>query len=279
MADHHAAPVPTSAPTPAGVPERLEADLALALRLADAADALSLDRFGAVDLVVDTKPDMTPVTDADRAVEQLLRDGLAAERPADALLGEEFGGGRDDVARRWILDPIDGTKNFVRGVPVWATLIALAVDGHPVVSVVSAPALARRWWASPAGAFTRFATDEPRPLHVSAVAALGDASLSYSDAVGWPGQGLTRLAGACWRTRAYGDFWSHMLVAEGAVDVAAEPDLAPWDVAALVAVVERAGGTVSATTGGAALAGPGAVSTNGLLHDVVLATLAASATD
>ena len=255
------------------------ADLELALRLADEADALTLRRFRATDLVVDTKPDLTPVSDADRDVERLVRERLGSQRPDDSVVGEEQGGDRPSAAwlgRRWVVDPIDGTKNFVRGVPVWATLVALVDGTDPVVGVVSAPALGRRWWATRGGgSWSTWAGDpasEPRPLRVSGVRALTDASLSYSDRTGWPdgGDGFDRLSAACWRTRAYGDFWSHVLVAEGAVDVAAEPDLSVWDVAALVAVVEEAGGRITGREGGPVLLGGGAVTTNGLLHDEVI---------
>jgi histidinol-phosphatase len=269
------------------------ADLALALAMADAADVLTLDRFQSLDLVVETKPDLTPVSDADRAAEQLLRARLAAERPDDPVLGEEFGAqlgagqvagqvagqgaGQGGSGRRWILDPIDGTKNYVRGVPVWATLIALVHGDDVVVGVASAPALGRRWWASQgAGAWAGgLLVGTPRRLAVSEVGVLADASLSYSDVVGWPdgGAGFTDLAGKCWRTRAYGDFWSHLLVAEGAVDVAVEPELSLWDVAALVPVVTEAGGRVTSCTGGSVLSGGGALSTNGRLHDTALALL------
>jgi histidinol-phosphatase len=260
-------------------PARYSDDLALALSMADEADVLTLDRFLALDLVVQTKPDLTPVSDADTATERLLRDRLAVQRPLDEVIGEEFGGqaatGR--TARRWILDPIDGTANYVRGVPVWATLIALVVSGEVVVGVVSAPALGRRWWACRgAGAWAGGAlVGKPRRLAVSQVSALADASMSYSDTVGWPdgGTGVARLAGQCWRTRAYGDFWSHLLVAEGAVDIAAEPDLSVWDVAALVPVVLEAGGRITGGTGGSVLDGGGAVTTNGRLHDAALRVL------
>jgi histidinol-phosphatase len=262
-------------------------DLALALGMADAADVMTLDRFQSLDLIVETKPDLTPVSDADRATEELLREHLSAARPDDPVLGEEFGAdesdepGRDEggkptgeSGRRWILDPIDGTKNYVRGVPVWATLIALVDGADVVVGVVSAPALGRRWWAALGqGAWAGGAlVGDPRQIHVSDVGELSDASLSYSDLAGWPGggAGFRDLADRCWRTRAYGDFWSHLLVAEGAVDIAAEPELSVWDVAALVPVVQEAGGRVTGRTGGSALEGGGAISTNGRLHDAVL---------
>ena len=242
-------------------------DLALALRIADRADEMTLAAFRREDLAVDTKPDLTPVTEADRGVERMVREVLAQERPDDAIVGEEYGGA-DVSGRRWIVDPIDGTKNFVRGVPVWATLIALAVDDAVVVGVVSAPALGRRWWASSgAGAWTRGPEDSAdRQCRVSGVRDMEDASFSFSDGVGWPAGALERMMGSVWRTRGYGDFWSHMMVAEGQVDMAAEPALDLWDVGALVAIVEEAGGRITAFDGGLILGGGGGLTTNGLLH-------------
>ncbi len=261
-------------------------DLSLALRLADRADPIALARFRATDLVVDTKPDLTPVTEADRAVELAIRAALAVERPDDAILGEEYGLTADTAAtpRRWVIDPIDGTKNYVRGVPVWACLIALVVDGEPAVGVVSAPALGRRWWAaSGAGAWASDpVTATARPLAVSAVTDLADASFSYSDDAGWAERGaaaaLTALRARTWRQRAYGDFWSHVLVAEGAVDIAAEPELATHDLAALVPIVREAGGRMTSFDGADPLVGGSALTTNGRLHDVAL-DLLARATD
>ena len=254
-------------------------DLDLAHRLADAADAITLDRFRALDLDVSTKPDLTPVSDADLAVEQALRAMLAVERPADAVLGEEHGV-TGDGPRRWVVDPIDGTKNFVRGVPVWATLIALQVHGITQVGVVSAPALGRRWWAARGhGAFAGPSYDAGTRLRVSAVAALGDAHLSYSSLGGWDEQGrlpgLLSLSRDCWRTRAFGDFWSHVLVAEGAVDASFEPEVSLWDLAALQVVVEEAGGRFTDLAGRATPDGGSVVCSNGLLHDTVLARLEA----
>ncbi len=250
-------------------------DLALALEMADAADALTLDRFGALDLRVDTKPDLTPVTDADESAEELLRASLMARRPDDSVFGEELGGTPAFTGRQWVLDPIDGTKNFVRGVPVWCTLIALLVDGTPVVGVVSAPALGRRWWAGAGeGAFTSFG-DAKRRISVSGVDDLASASLSFSDLTGW-GDRRSRfldLTDEVWRVRAYGDFWSHCLVAEGAVDIAIEPDLKPWDLGPLDLLVREAGGTFTNFHGESGPHGVSAVSTNGLLHDTVLARL------
>jgi len=256
-----------------------DSDLQLAFRLADEADALSLDRFRALDLVVDTKPDLTPVTDADRAVEEILRQTLQRERPGDAVLGEEFGVSGDSD-RQWVLDPIDGTKNYVRGVPVWATLIALQRADTIEIGVVSAPALGMRWWAARGGgAWSGHHLSRARQLQVSAVASLSDASVSFSEITdpAWAetgsAPGFHRLLDASWRSRAYGDFWSHMLVAEGAVDVAAEPQLGAWDMAALVPIVEEAGGRITALDGSSPLAGGNAVSTNGRLHAEVLALL------
>jgi histidinol-phosphatase len=250
-------------------------DLALALEMADAADALTLDRFGALDLRVDTKPDLTPVTDADESAEELLRASLTAHRPDDSVFGEELGGTPAFTGRQWVRDPIDGTKNFVRGVPVWCTLIALLVDGTPVVGVVSAPALGRRWWAGAGeGAFTSFG-DAKRRISVSGVDDLASASLSFSDLTGW-GDRRSRfldLTDEVWRVRAYGDFWSHCLVAEGAVDIAIEPDLKPWDLGPLDLLVREAGGTFTNFHGESGPHGVSAVSTNGRLHDAVLARL------
>jgi histidinol-phosphatase len=253
-------------------------DLALALTLAEAADEVTMRRFLALDLKVETKPDLTPVSDADREVEQVLRARLATLRPHDAVLGEEYGGDASptDVGRRWIIDPIDGTKNFVRGVPVWSTLIALAVDDTITVGVVSAPALRRRWWAARgSGSWTTFGDGAPRRLSVSGVSTLGDASLSYSDEVGWVSReaAFAALRAQVWRTRAYGDFWSHVLVAEGAVDIAIEPELSLWDIAALVPVIEEAGGRVTGFAGEPAAKAGCAVTSNGLLHASTLSAL------
>jgi histidinol-phosphatase len=261
-------------------------DLALALQLADRADAISIDRFRAVDLEVTTKPDRTPVTDADRAVEHVIREGLAEARPRDGILGEEFGtepGSGDGASRQWILDPIDGTANFLRGMPIWGTLIALAVDGVPVVGVVSSPALERRWWAARGhGAFTQRtgvnADPDARPLQVSGVRDLADASISYNSLPGWDDAGrlddLLRLTRASWRSRAIGDMWSYMLVAEGVIDVAGEFDLQPYDMAAIQPIIEEAGGRFTSVDGQPGPWHGSALATNGYLHDAVLGAVA-----
>ncbi|MCU1691122.1 MAG: histidinol-phosphate phosphatase [Frankiales bacterium] len=258
-------------------PELL-ADLALAHRLADAADAVTLARFRALDLTVQAKPDLTPVSDADLEVERQVREVLAVERPGDAVLGEEHGT-TGSGPRQWVVDPVDGTKNFVRGVPVWATLVALRVDAEVVVGVVSAPALGRRWWAARGhGAWAGPSAQEGTRLQVSQVGTLADASLSYSSLTGWERSGrlpgLLRLSDAVWRTRAYGDFWSHVLVAEGAVDASFEPEVSLWDLAALQPVVEEAGGTFTDLSGARGPDGGSVVCSNGLLHQEVLAGLA-----
>jgi histidinol-phosphatase len=252
-------------------------DLALAHTLADAADAITRARYEAADLVVETKPDLTPVSDADRAVEDAVRRTVEARRPGDAIVGEEYGT-TGSGNRRWIVDPVDGTKNFVRGTPSWATLIGLEVDGAVVLGVVSAPALARRWWAARGdGAWVRSPAGTRR-CHVSKVASLGDAFLSYASLSGWEEQGrlpaFLDLTRRVWRTRAYGDFWSHMLVAEGAVDISCEPEVSLWDLAALQPIVEEAGGRFSDLSGASRPDGGSVVCTNGPLHDDVLATLA-----
>ena len=253
----------------------LDEDLALALQLADAADRLALGRFQAVDLQIDTKPDLTPVTDADRAVETEIRSILGRERPDEPVSGEEFGADVSESQRRWVIDPIDGTKNFVRGVPVWATLIALLDGPTPVVGVVSAPALCRRWWARSGGpAWTSVDGSGIRMIEVSRVSALADASLSYSSLGGWDklgrGEQFIGLTQQIWRSRAYGDFWSYMLVAEGAVDLAAEPELSLWDMAALAPIVEAAGGRFTGLEGRRGVLSGHALASNGLLHDAAL---------
>jgi histidinol-phosphatase len=283
-------------------------DLALAHALADLADAITLDRYQAQDLVITTKPDNTPVTDADRAVETAIREALATHRQSDGLVGEEFGSDKGSSGRYWVIDPIDGTKNFMRGVPTWATLIALvevdaAGNEEVVVGIASAPALARRWAAAKGhGATVRFnsgnsdfetgdtsgddfmysdndsdfnslaLTPNEKRISVSKVSSLTDASISYSDFVGWGDrlEPFQKMLAAAWRTRGIGDFWSHMLVAEGAVDVAIEPSLALWDMAALDIIVREAGGSFTNTAGHSGPFGGSGVSTNGILHNAVI---------
>lgn len=249
-------------------------DLRLAHVLADTVERLTLSRFRAQDLRVEAKPDLTLVSDADRSAEELIRAQLARARPRDAVVGEEYAA-TGQGARRWIVDPIDGTHNYVRGVPVWATLIAL-VDGHtPVVGLVSAPALGRRWWAAvDSGAYAGRSLSSASRLRVSAVSRLADASISLASVTSWDRFGRTEavldLARDCWRERAYGDFWSYMLLAEGAVDIAAEPELNVYDMAALAPIVTEAGGRFTSLAGVDGPFGGNAVATNGLLHDAVL---------
>lgn len=252
-------------------------DLRLAHIMADAVDRLTLAKFTSHDFAVDTKPDLTPVTDADREAEQLIRSQLSRVRTRDSVLGEEFGE-TGSSPRQWVIDPIDGTKNFVRGVPVWATLIALLDHGKPVVGVVSAPALQRRWWAAEGtGAYTGRSLAKATRISVSSVAQLEDASLSYSSLTGWRDLGLRDnfidLTDTVWRTRAYGDFWSYMMVAEGVVDAAAEPELGLYDMAALVPIVTEAGGRFTSLAGADGPHGGNALATNGHLHEAVLSYL------
>jgi histidinol-phosphatase len=255
-------------------------DCDLARHLADAADAVTLDRFQAADLTVRRKPDRTPVTDADTAVEDVIRALIAEHAPDDEVAGEERGG-FDAAAlagRTWVIDPIDGTKNFVRGVPVWATLIALVCDGEPVVGVVSAPAWGRRWWAhAGGGAFTSEGGGRRWPISVSGVADLADSYLSTTDVGTWTGaypqEAYLALVDACWETRAFGDFWQHCLVAEGAIDLAAEPIVNPWDVAAIQVLVTEAGGRFTDLDGVARFTGGTALSSNGALHEDALRVL------
>jgi histidinol-phosphatase len=250
-------------------------DLRLAHVMADDSDSLTMSRFTALDLHVESKPDLSPVTDADRSVEEAIRRTLGRARPRDAILGEEHGSSGWGP-RRWIIDPIDGTKNFVRGVPVWATLIGLMVEDEVVVGVVSAPALGRRWWAARGdGAWTGRSIMNSHRCQVSDVSALDDASLSYSSFGSWEQVGrledLLSLGRRCWRTRAYGDFWSHMMVAEGSVDIAVEPDLEVYDMAALAVIVEESGGRFTSLAGQPGPHGGDALTTNGKLHDQALA--------
>ncbi|WP_150463090.1 histidinol-phosphatase [Nesterenkonia ebinurensis] len=252
-------------------------DLRLAHMIANSVDAKTMQHFTLMDFEVETKPDLTPVTVADREAEQLIRSQLSRARGRDAVYGEEFGESGSGP-RRWVLDPIDGTKNFIRGVPVWATLIALIDHGEPVVGLVSAPALGRRWWAAKdGGAYTGKSLSAAKQLTVSKVSQLADASFSYSSLEGWRDLGRTEqflgLTEQVWRTRAYGDFWSYCLVAEGAVDIAAEPELELYDMAALVPIVTEAGGQFTSLDNDPGCTGPNALATNGLLHEPALTAL------
>jgi histidinol-phosphatase len=231
-------------------------------------------RFRARDLKVETKPDLTPVTEADRAVEEMIRDGLARDRPGDAVLGEEFGT-TGTGRRRWIVDPIDGTKGYARGIPVWATLIGLEVDGDLVAGVVSAPALGSRWSAARGHGAQR----DGEPVTVSKVARIEDAHLAYDSVDAFESVGLEAeflaLARRCWRVRGFGDFWAHMLVADGSIDIAVEVGgLKVWDLAAVWVVVEEAGGRCTDLRGESRIDAGDVISTNGLVHDDVVAAFA-----
>ena len=244
-------------------------ELEFALTLADVADSISGPRFRARDLAVDTKPDRSPVTDADRAVERALRERIGAERHREPVFGEEEGGAATGPVR-WIVDPIDGTKNFSRGSPIWATLIALERDGEVRLGVASAPGLGRRWWAERgAGAFA-----DGERIHVSGVRRMEDAVFSFTRTSILSERGAAiDLVRRAWHARTFSDCWQHLLVAEGSVDAAIDPVMNPWDVAALRVIVEEAGGRSTDFAGTRALDGGSLVSSNGLLHDEVLAAL------
>jgi histidinol-phosphatase len=266
-------------------------DLDLALELAGVADAITMARFRAEDLVVETKPDLTPVSEADRAVEQAMREHLASRRPDDTVFGEEYGESdgttgpgpdrtRPHPPRRWVVDPIDGTKGYVRGMPVWATLLALEDRGEMVIGVVSAPALGRRWWAARgSGAFTTdLAGGEPRRMSVSRIRELQDAQMCWGGFEEWRQTGrlevLLALSEKCWRTRGYGDFWQYMLVAEGAAELALDPIVALWDIAAPMVIVQEAGGRFTDFAGSATAAGGDGIGSNGLVHELAREILA-----
>ena len=282
-------------------------DLVVALALADIADAVTVPRFKAHDLVVETKPDLTPVSESDKAAELAMRDYIKRVRPGDAVVGEEFGAEEATNSRRWIIDPIDGTKSYVRGVPTWSTLIALQVDAQTTVAVVSMPEVGRRWWATRGGGAFAARNEGPltsapvgsdeaaaaagapgtaapaamisgaERLHVSAVAELSDAQMGWSgiedwDAVG-KGESALALARACWRTRGIGDVWQYMLVAEGAFEIATDPEATLWDLAAPALIVEEAGGRFTSIYGDDSPGAGSGLATNGILHDRVRATL------
>jgi histidinol-phosphatase len=251
-------------------------DLEFALALADEADSISLARFRAQDFVVSTKPDLTPVTDADEAVEAAIRGRVRRERPGDGVLGEEFAERDSPTASggvRWIVDPIDGTKNYIRGIPVWATLVAAERDGEVVAGVASAPALGHRWWA----ARGEGAHADGRPIAVSKVERLEDAQVCFGGLGAWRRagrlDGLLELARRSWRSRGFGDFWMHVLVAQGSAEIATEIEVNLWDLAAVRLIVDEAGGRFTDLSGEPTAAGRSALSTNGLLHDGALALL------
>jgi histidinol-phosphatase len=250
------------------------ADLQLALLAADIADRVTLEAFRRPSLAVETKADLTPVSEADRAAEAAIRQLLARERPNDGVLGEEMGGAGGS-SRRWVIDPIDGTANFVRGVPVWATLIGLEAGGSMTVGVVSAPALGRRWWAERGnGSFAGVPGGEAESIRVSQIGQLAEATISSGCIRDFPEPNrLVELAAKVKRDRGFGDFWSHMLVAEGACEVGLDPVVAVWDVAALQVIVEEAGGKFTDFSGSGRLDGGSAVSSNGLVHEQVIAFL------
>lgn len=263
--------------------EDLSDDLALALRLADVADAVSMSRFDAADLDVRTKPDASHVTEADLATERAIREVLAAERPEDDVFGEEFGSSGVG-SRRWVIDPIDGTANYLRGIPMWATLIALTIDGVPRVGVVSQPAITRRWWAaSGLGAWTNSPGGDVRRLAVSSVDTLAEASVSFQSIGQWRDAGesaaLERLTASVWRDRGYGDAWPYMLLAEGRLEFVAEFGVKEYDVAALVPIIHEAGGRFSDFSGADALTTGSSLATNGLLHRTFLDLLHSPASE
>jgi len=244
----------------------MTADLEFAHLLADAADAITTARFRALDLHVETKPDLTPVSAADRTAEEAIRALVASSGRGEGVLGEELGDDGGDV--RWIVDPIDGTRNYVRGVPVWATLLALEREGEVVLGLVSAPELHRRWWALRGeGAFAN-----GEPCRVSALSRLEDASVSTTSARGMPA-GWRAIVDHSWSNRGLGDFWQHCLVAEGALEVACDSRLKLWDYAAVQLLVEEAGGRCTTFEGAPPAVDESFVATNGALHDEVVSLL------
>ncbi len=248
------------------------ADLDFALALADVADGVTMRHFRSPELVVETKADLTPVSLADRATEVALREEIARERPGEAVVGEEFGV-EGEAPARWILDPIDGTKHYVRGIPLWATLIALEREGAVTVGVASAPALGGRWWAERGGG--AFANGDP--IHVSTVGTMEEASFSHASVRSLYARGheaaVRSLGDRAWMERGYGDFWQHVLVAEGRLDFALDPVVSLWDLAAVQLIVEEAGGRFTDFDGVSRPDGGSGISSNGLQHDEVLAAL------
>ena len=244
----------------------MSGDLSFAHSLADAADAITMRRFRALDLHVETKPDLTPVSEADRAAEEKIRELVASSGRGEGVLGEEFGDDGGDV--RWIVDPIDGTTSYVRGVPVWATLLALEREGCVDVALVSAPALGRRWWAVRGeGAFVN-----GERCRVSSIARIEDCAVSTTSARRMP-DGWRTIVQRAWSNRGLGDFWQHCLVAEGALDVGCDAVVNVWDFAAVQLVVEEAGGRCTTFEGTAPAHDASFVTTNGVLHDEVVSLL------
>jgi histidinol-phosphatase len=256
----------------------MPSDLELALVAADLADRITASFFRRPSLAVREKPDSSPVTEADTAVETAMRELIASERPVDAVVGEEMGVSGSG-SRRWVLDPIDGTVNFLRGIPVWATLIALQSEGTVQVGVVSAPALRRRWWAARGqGSFVGSPEEKPERISVSGITALSEATISLGSIRDFRGPArATELARRAKRDRGFGDFWQHMLVAEGCCEVALDPVTSLWDNAALQVIVEEAGGKFTDFSGRARPDGGSSVSTNGLFHEEVIAFLSGEA--
>ncbi|MHB1090972.1 MAG: inositol monophosphatase family protein [Ilumatobacteraceae bacterium] len=251
-------------------------ELALAVRLADAADAVSLAGYRSRDFSVERKADNSEVTEIDRATERAISDVLRSERPTHGIYGEEHGiTGDIDAEFQWVIDPIDATTNFIRGVPVWGSLIALVHEDVPVLGIVSAPALGFRWWAKiGAGAFCNGSQ-----IHVSAVSTISEAHVSITPNTGWSAIGrmasLEQLQVDAQRARGFGDFWQHMLVAQGALDVAVDAiGLQPYDTAALYPIVQEAGGRMSDRHGASNWRANSLVSSNGVLHDEVITRLA-----
>ena len=254
-------------------------DLKLAFELADTADGITMARYRAADLAVETKPDLTPVSESDKATELALRELLSSARPQDAIIGEEFGGVEltSEPGRAWVIDPIDGTKSYVRGMDTWTTLIALLEDGEVKLGVVSMPALKKRWWAVRGqGAFA-----DGRRIHVSQIAQLDSAQFVWSGIEEWDAIGgfekVVELGRRCWRTRGVGDAWQYMLVAEGAAEIATDPEATLWDLAAVSIVVEEAGGRFTSLNGSDGPAGGSGLATNGSLHAEALGALGVGA--
>lgn len=255
----------------------LSADLDVALRAADAADAVTMARFDSADLDIQLKADASFVTEADLAAEQAVRAVLTRERPDDGQFGEEFGVSGTG-SRQWIIDPIDGTANYLKGIPMWTTLIALVIDGVPRVGVASQPAIGRRWWAaSSLGAWTNQPGGPPRRLAVSSVTDLAEASISFQSIAQWDGAGRTdallRLSRSVWRDRGYGDAWPYMLLAEGRLEFVAEFDVKEYDIAALVPIIHEAGGKFTDIEGNDSLSSRSSLATNARLHDAFRAVI------